>query len=76
MRKAKITWDEDGWVSINFSKKSYWIQVTSKNCDFHFVFLFGRNGFCMRTSKCYETYREAKQMAKRLAFNLELEFRQ
>lgn len=51
-------------------RKPYWIEV--ENCT---VKLIGRNGFEM-LARSYFEHRQAIQMAKRLAKNLCLEFRQ
>jgi hypothetical protein len=52
-------------------KKPYWIEVNTDR-----IYLCGRNNFVMRTPHFYDETGEANQMAKRLAKNLGLEFRQ
>ena len=56
-------------------KKPYWVEVESTESDYHDIVLRGHNGFFMITGNSYVELRECRQMAKRLAKNLGIEYR-
>ena len=62
-------------ISKEPKKKPYWIEVFDSDEYFEVVMIAGNNVPVMFSSE-YRTKRESTQMAKRLAKNLGLEFRQ
>ena len=59
---------------VKSKKKPYLVEVEGKALGFYWLVLKGRNGFYMACE--YESLRECRQMAKRLAKNLGIEYRQ